>query len=645
MVELQKLFQEMHQESGTLEWEGTFKDYLEMAIKDPKLTRLSHARIHDMIHWAGIKDGINKTPHYQLFEGQLFGVDRTIQRLVQILHAASYVPEERRRILLLMGPPGSGKSTVVNLLKRGLERYSRSDEGALYAIVGCPMQEEPLHLIPEHRRKELEETYGLYIEGDLCPRCRYNVKHLYDGDIAKVKVKRLTLAESEGVGMGSYVATSPEGQDIARLVGSIDVTSLTEDRLEGAGKGFRLDGELEAANRGVMEFIQIFRSDDKFLTVVLGVTQEQVIKLGSFGSVYADEMIIAHSNESEYNAFTENQQTEALLDRLIMLKVPYNLQPSQEMKIYEKLLASGYSTGVHMSPMVLPLVASMSVISRLEESKLTLGLPRLSLLDKMETYDGKISPPFTKDDVAVLQDASPGEGMFGLSPRYVVNRLADAMAQEQDCLTPLDALQGLIEGLEERAGLAGEERERLPNLLPEVIRGYKKMAVLQVQKAATERFEELAQGQIESYINDAKALFTSQEDGFISRPGANDHLMRRMEGSLNMRDSERAAFRQEVYRTYETLQSRGKTPTYKDLPQLNMAIEKLLLPNPRELVAALNPKQGKPDRLQQRKVIQDQLQSSYGYCEKCAQDLMNFVYRTLQNQDVILVKEGKLVRQ
>ena len=645
MVQLQKLFREVRRESEALAWEGTFKAYISMAIKDPKLARFSHARIYDMLQWSGVKDRGNGAHNYHLFDDELFGSTKTIQRLSQIFHAASQIPEERRRILLLMGPPGSGKSTLVNLLKGGLERYSRTDEGALYAIAGCPMQEEPLHLVPKHRRAEFDEAYGLQIEGDLCPRCRYNLKHLYDGDIAKVKVKRIAFSEAEGIGMGSFVATSPEGQNLDRLIGSINVDSLTEDRLDGAGKGFRLDGELEAANRGVMEFIQIFRSDDKFLTVVLGVTQEQIIKLGSFGSVYVDETIIAQSNEAEYNTFVANKESEALLDRLIMLKVPYALQRSEEIKIYRKLLTNGLLSSVHMSPLTLPVVASMAVISRLEDGRRTLGMGRMSLRDKMELYDGRALPTHSKADAASVQEESSNEGMFGLSPRFVINRLADAMSQESECLRPLEALESLVEGLEERAGLTKEERERLPSLLPEVIKSYKDMAVRQVQQAATERFEDLAEGQFKSYIKDAKAVFMGRNKSSISSPRINDQLLRRLEGAINIRDSERESFRKDVYHTHEAMRSNGASPTYKDFPLLNAAIEQLLVPNTKELGLMLDPKQVNLDRLQQRKSIQKRLVSNYGYCDKCAQDLIHFATQTVRNRDVVAVKNGRLVRR
>jgi serine protein kinase len=286
----------------------------------------------------------------------------------------------------------------------------------------------------------------------------------------------------------------------------------------------------------------------------------------------------------------------------------------------------------------------MAIISRLEDGKRVAGMPRASLLDKLEMFDGKFLPPWTRADVIALQDEGDREGMFGLSPRYIINRLADSMGQEQECLRPLDALEALVEGLEERAGLSNEERERLPNLLPEVIKGYKNMALRQVQQAAFEGFADLAQGQFEAYINDAKNLFDAQENPI---PGhrVNDHLMRRVEGALNMRESERTVFRQEVFRTHESMVRDGHIPSYQDFPLLQQAIDKLLFPNPRELEQTLDPKQTNHDRLQHRKETVARLQSDHGYCKKCAKDLIQVAFRAIQNRDVASIKRGRLVHQ
>ena len=526
-----------------------------MAVANPEIARYSHARIHDMIRWAGTKPGLEGIAEYDLFAGEIFGMDRALDRLVQFFHAAANGLEVRKRVLLLMGPPASGKSSVVNLIKRGLERHARTDQGVTYAIKGCPMQEEPLHLIPEERRQELAKEYGLYIEGDLCPRCLYNLRHEYAGDIAKVKVNRIQFSQSAGVGMGSFVASS-QSQDISRLVGSVDLSLLTDDRLEGAGRGLRLDGELQAANRGIMEFVEIFKSDERFLTVVLGVTQEQVIKLGSFGSVYADEAVIAHSNEEEYNNFVSNRETAALRDRLIVVKIPYNLRVRDEVKIYSKVLPNGGASsheeaevGARMAPLTLQVVAMLSILSRLEVSGSTSSLPKLTLLEKMKLYDDRILPPYTREDVERLREENPGEGMFGLSPRYVLNRLADAMARDTACLTPQKALKSLVEGLGERAGISKAERDGILELVKQAVQEYKDLAVREVQRAATEEFEERATQIFQSYVRGVEG-FCDREEARASRTVAQDEKeLRRVESTLNLRDEDRLRFRQEALHT------------------------------------------------------------------------------------------------
>ena len=663
MAEIRKLLEEAKREWESLDWEGTFEEYLNMVIANPRLARYSHGRIYDMIQWVGTTPGLEGVPEYKLFAGEIFGLEVALDRLVQFFHAAAGGLEVRKRILLLMGPPASGKSSIVNLLKGGLERYSRTDQGAVYAIKGCPMQEEPLHLIPEERRQEMARDYELYIEGDLCPRCRYNLRHEYGGNIARVKVKRVNFSQSDGVGIGSFVATSPQSQDISRLIGSVDMSCLTDDRLEGAGKGLRLDGELEAANRGIMEFIEIFKSDERFLTVMLGVTQEQVIKLSSFGSVYADEAIIAHSNEEEYNTFVNNKETAALLDRLILLKIPYNLRVSDEVKIYARMMSENRLTHrvrstcpdrsgerVRLAPLTLHIAAVLAVLSRLEAAERGSGLLRVSLLDKLKLYDGQVLAPYTRADVERLQKESTREGMIGLSPRYIINRLSDAMTGERECLTPPKALKSLAEGLEERAGISKEERDRIFSLVQETVREYKDLAVREVQRAATEEFHERAIQFFQSYVQDAESFCTGEKAGTSPATPLDERLLRRVEGALNLRNGERPRFRRQVCQAYRYLQQRTDPqgaerlpgPDYNSMPVLKLAIENILSPSRDEVKLTIDPGRKNAERRRGRERIIQRLISDYGYCDECAQDIMYFAWRTLQGKEVFSVKRGKV---
>ena len=353
-------------EVGRYDWEGTFAEYLDMVSEGMVTPRLSHHLVYNAILARGASrsdetGGIK----YNLFDDKVYGQDDTIDSIVEYFASSSRRLEIRKRILLLLGPPASGKSTVVALIKEALEEFTRTDEGAVYGIKGCPMQEDPLHLVPQSLRPKLEEDYGIYVEGDLCPRCRYMVRTEYRGRIGEVPVSRVVFSEQEAIGIGYYVATSSVS-DASLLVGSVDTAQLEGDRVEVAGKAFRLDGELNVANRGLMEFVEIFKSDPHMLTTLLGLAQEQLIKMDRFGSVYADEVVIGHSNEGDFKTFMADPYSEALRDRIMRIYVPYNLRVRDEVKIYTKLLASSGLDQVHIPPLTLPAISTFAVLSRLD---------------------------------------------------------------------------------------------------------------------------------------------------------------------------------------------------------------------------------------------------------------------------------------
>lgn len=251
--------EEYRREEKKLAWEGTFKDYLQLVIANPKIARLAHARIYDMILTAGVEE-VEGVKRYRFFAEEIFGLDRTLEKLVEeYFHAAARRLDVRKRILLLMGPVSGGKSTLVNLLKRGLERYTRQDEGAVYAIKGCPMHEEPLHLIPQELRQDFMDEYGIYIEGNLCPYCRLMVEEKYGGRIEEVPVQRIVFSEEKRIGIGTFSPSDPKSQDIADLTGSIDFSTIAEYGSESDPRAYRFDGELNKANRGLMEFQLILR--------------------------------------------------------------------------------------------------------------------------------------------------------------------------------------------------------------------------------------------------------------------------------------------------------------------------------------------------------------------------------------------------
>ncbi|MGQ9498444.1 MAG: PrkA family serine protein kinase, partial [Desulfotomaculales bacterium] len=492
-----KCLEEYRRDERKLAWEGTFGEYLEIVRNNPQVCQLAHSRIYSMIRAAGVEEvgGVKK---YLFFTGELFGLDRTLEKLVEeYLHPAARRLDVRKRILLLMGPVSGGKSTLVNLLKRGLEKYSRTEEGALYGIKGCPMHEEPLHLIPRELRPEFQNEYGVYVEGELCPVCRIRLETEYGGDIEKVPVERVVLSEEKRVGIGTFSPSDPKSQDIAELTGSVDFSTIAEYGSESDPRAYRFDGELNIANRGIMEFQEMLKCDEKFLWNLLSLSQEGNFKAGRFALIYADELIVAHTNEAEYRAFISNKRNEALISRMIVIKVPYTLKVSDEIKIYEKLIRQSDLKNMHVAPHALRVAAIFSVLSRLKESK----KQGMDIVKKMKLYDGEDVEGFKEKDVTEFMNEHPDEGMSGVDPRYVINRLSSALIRTGSaCINALDVLRALKDGLDQHPSITREERERLLNFISIARREYDEIAKKEVQKAFVYSYEESARVLFNNYL-------------------------------------------------------------------------------------------------------------------------------------------------
>ena len=347
MKDITERLSDYRAEEARIGWEGTFTQYFDMVKENPNVARLSHARVYDMIINAGNETDHRGERQFKFFNSEIFGLEKPIQQLVEYFSSSAKRLEVRKRILLFMGPVGGGKSTIVSLLKRGLESYTRTDDGAVFAIKGCPMHEEPLHLIPERIRNDIMKDYGIYVEGDLCPACRQMLEEKYNGKGEEVIVERIAFSEKHRVGIGTFTPSDPKSQDITELTGSIDLSTIGQYGTESDPHAYRFDGELNIANRGLMEFIEMLKCDEKFLYGLLTLSQEQNIKTGRFAMIYADEVIVSHTNENEYAGFIANKRAEALQDRIIVIRVPYNLRVSDEVKIYGKLLAQ---SGISGSP-------------------------------------------------------------------------------------------------------------------------------------------------------------------------------------------------------------------------------------------------------------------------------------------------------
>ena len=627
-------------EEQKLGWSGTFADYFDMVVQNPLLAQLSHARIFNMVMDAGVHERDDGSTSYDFFSDEIFGIEKPLQQIVEYFRSAAQRLEVRKRILLLMGPVGGGKSTIVAMLKRGLENYTRSDRGALYAIKGCPMHEDPLHLVPESLRTELMRENGVYIEGELCPWCRFQLENAergpqhpwsvpgrpFSGRQEDVPVVRIAFSEKHRLGIGTFTPSDPKSQDISELVGGIDLSTIGEIGTESDPRAYRFDGELNIANRGLVEFIEMLKTDERFLYVLLTLSQEQNIKTGRFSMIYADEVVVSHTNEHEYSAFVGNKKSEALQDRIILVKVPYNLRVSDEVKIYEKLLKQSAIRDVHIAPGTLQTAATFAVLSRLEGSKKA----GMTLMKKLKLYDGEAVDGFTNKDVRELQEEAVREGMDGISPRYVINRLSTALVRDGvTCINAIDALRSMRDGFEQHTSIDREQQERLLNLISEARHEYDELAKREVQKAFVYAFESSAHtllnnylDNVEAYCNKSKVVDPITEEEIEP----DERLMRSIEEQIGITENGKRQFREEILIRISSLARKGQTFDYQSHERLQEAIEKKLFADLRDVVK-ITTSSKTPDADQLRRIndVVDRLIREHGYCPVCANELLKYV--------------------
>ncbi|MEW6171692.1 MAG: protein prkA [Bacillota bacterium] len=618
--------EDFHTAEHRFAWEGTFFEYLELVRQDPRICQLAHSRIYNMIAAAGIEE-VKGQKRYRFFSRELFGLDRALEKLVEeYFHPAARRLDVRKRILLLMGPVSGGKSTLVNMLKRGLEEYSRTDEGAVFGIKGCPMHEEPLHLIPRELRGEFRQEYGISIEGELCPLCRLRLETEFNGRIKEVPVERILFSEEKRVGIGTFTPSDPKSQDIAELTGSIDFSTIAEFGSESDPRAYRFDGELNIANRGIMEFQEMLKCDERFLWNLLSLSQEGNFKAGRFALISADELIVAHSNETEYKAFVSNRKNEALLSRMIVMKIPYNLKVTDEVRIYRKLFDQSDIGDVHVAPHTLRAAAIFSVMSRLKESK----KQGIDITKKMRLYDGGDIEGFRQKDLGELLSEHPDEGMSGVDPRYVINRLCTAiMRTKTRCISALDVLRALRDGFGQHPSITAEEHERILDLISAARCEYDEIAKREVQNALVNSFKETAQALFDNYLDNVEAYCneTGIPDPVTGAEIAPDErLMSSIEEHIGVTDAARRSFREEILIRLSSYARKGKTFDYTAHDRLREAIEKKLFAEMKSVIKTITcARTSDTERVKSHKAVSDRLVSDYGYCTVCAGELLRYV--------------------
>ncbi|MGZ3704027.1 MAG: PrkA family serine protein kinase, partial [Bdellovibrionota bacterium] len=511
-----KNFQDLH-------WEGGFGQYLDLVKGNPNISRNAFQRMYDMILGFGttqFNEYKKEVTHYKFFEDPfdagkdaVFGLDVHLMKLVNFLRSAALGYGTEKRVLLLHGPVGSAKSTIARLLKKGTERYSYTNEGALYTfkfvddpkhgLVGStgemrsPMNEEPLLLIPEGSRKAFEEeinkenkgNYKLQIKGELSPPMRMIFRELmtrHKGDFTKVmdhvKVMRFTLSEKDRIGIGTFQPKDEKNQDSTELTGDINYRKIAEFGSDSDPRAFNFDGEFQVANRGVIEFVEVLKLDVAFLYDLLGASQEHVVKPKKFAQTYIDEVIIGHTNEPEFRKLQNNEFMEALRDRTVKIDIPYITKLHEEVRIYEKDFGKGKVQGVFIAPHTVEMAAMWAILTRLEPPKKS----DLSLMQKLKLYNGKTLSGYTEDNVKELRKEAVREGLDGISPRYIQDKISNTLVKygHMGCVNPFMLFNEMDSGLRHHTLISSEEKRReYKELLAAVKQEYEDIIKNEVQRA------------------------------------------------------------------------------------------------------------------------------------------------------------------
>jgi serine protein kinase len=676
-----------------IHWTGSFQDYIDIVFEKPEVTRNAYQRLYDMILGYGFEELVDlkkKVVHYNFFDDPIdngfdavYGLEIPLMKLVDIFHSAAKGYGTQNRVILLHGPVGSAKSTIARLLKKGLESYTRNDNGALYSFswfnpknedipvfrhlkeLGVdefpdPMNEEPLKLLPEELRASFCEeiakgrklNYKVAIKGDLNPASRFIYEELmkfYKGDWKKVinhvKIRRVLFSEKDRIGIGTFQPKDEKNQDSTELTGDINYRKIAIFGSDSDPRAFNFDGEFNIANRGLIEFVEILKLDVAFLYDLLGASQEHRIKPKKFAQTDIDEVIIGHTNEAEYKKLLNNEFMEALRDRTIKVDIPYITKLKYETQIYKKTFSRERVRGVHIAPHTLEMASMWSILTRLEDPK----KGNISLLQKLKLYDGKTLPGFTEDNVKELRKESIREGMDGISPRYIQDKISNVLVHEGEkngCVNPFMVLNELEGGLKNHSLISNEDKKkRFRELLSIVKQEYEDVVKNEVQRAISADEEAIAK-LCSNYIDNVKA-YTQKEKvrnrytGQYEEP--DERLMRSIEDKIDIPESRKDDFRREIMNYIGALAVEGKNFDYRTNERLQKALELKLFEDQKDSIKLTTLVSNVVDKATQEKIdiVKARLIKNFGYDEVSATDVLHFVASIFARGDSKISKDEK----
>jgi len=633
---LQQIKTQREESNKVKKFSGNLIDYVEIVEKDPTIVKSAHKRLHDAIEEHGsyimsdsdsrkfkIFDGEQIKIH-KYFEGEFFGMETVIEKVMSFLSSAAHKGEESRQVLLLMGPVGAGKSALTEHIKKALEGKK------YYTLKGDPHRGEPLQLIPRSLRSSVESSLKVKIDGDISPVARHKLLNDYAGKYEDFEVEETTFSQRGRRGVASVPPMDANSQDVSVLIGSVDISKL-DKFAEDDPRSLSLNGAFNVGNRGVVELVEVFKNEIEFLHTIITATQEKrVPSPGKSDMLHFDGVILAHCNEAEWNRFQSEHTNEAIMDRIVKISVPYCLELNQEMKIYEKMLGKS-DFKAHIAPHTLKIVSMFSIMSRLKDSA------KCDLLTKMKIYNGEDvleKGRVRKVDIKDLREEAKHEGMEGISTRFITKALDNALtASDKAMITPISVMDSLTKMVKEQ--LIDESfKSKCLELLQKTIREeYLKILENEIAKAFISAYEEQAQALFDSYLDNAEAHTTHAKlkDRVTKEERKPDEgFMASIEEQIGVTGSARDGFRSDVTAYMFAKMRRGEKVSYTTYEPLKNAIESYLISSVRSM-ARIVTKSKTRDEDQQKKYsdMVETMIKNYSYSPESAEEVLVFAANNL----------------
>ena len=615
---------------------GTLLEYLSLIEDDPSPVCHAHKRLYDAIVEEGVstlEDGDSRKYKlfngdnlkiYDYFESEFFGMEDVIARIMRFLRSAALRGEESRQVLLLMGPVGAGKSALTEHIKSALEGLP------YYHLKDDPQRGEPLQLVPRSLRKEFEEILDVTIDGDISPIVRHLLMEEYEGKYEQFEVVETTFSQRARRGVASVPPMDANSQDVSVLIGSEDISKL-DKYSEDDPRALSLNGAFNVGNRGIVELVEVFKNEIEFLHTIITATQEKRIPSpGKHDMLHFDGVILAHCNEAEWNRFQSEHTNEAILDRIVRVDVPYVLELEQEIKIYKKILSRS-NFDIHIAPHTLKIASMFSILSRLKHSQKCDPLTKLKIYNGEEVVEkGRVK----KIDINDLRDEAPKEGMHGISTRFIMKAIDNALSDsEKSFITPISMMDSLMKQVKEQI-IDMDFANHCLDLIRNTVRNeYLRMLESEIAKAFITAYEEQAQAIFENYLDNAEAFTTKAKlkDRVTKEEREPDEsFMKAIEGSIGVSSSGREGFRADVTAYMFAKMRRKETIDYRSYEPLKEAIETYLISSVKDLARIVTKSKTRDDEQKQKysSMVQT-LIDDYGYTADSAEEILVYASNNL----------------